>query len=155
MGQCGFPDLGRSMAGFLGSFQHQIDEKGRLSLPAQFRRENPDQTLVLAHVTPDSLTLYPESTWAEVQERLREAMRKNPAARPGLLKITANAVEVVPDRQGRILVPQRLADKVGIAGPTLIVGAVDRIELFDPDRFEATTSAALPDAEALTHQIFG
>lgn len=143
------------MAGYLGSFQHQIDEKGRLSLPAQFRRENPEQTLVLAHVTADSLTLYPEHTWAEVQDRLREAMRKNPAARPHLLKITANAVEVVPDKQGRILVPARLAEKVGITGPTLIVGAVDRIELFDPERFEATVSAPIPDAEALTQQIFG
>ena len=143
------------MAGYLGSFQHQIDEKGRLSLPAQFRRENPEQTLVLAHVTTDSLTLYPERAWAEVQDRLREAMRKNPEARAYLLKITANAVEVVPDKQGRILVPQRLAEKVGITGPTLIVGAVDRMELFDPARFEATISAPVANAEALTHQIFG
>jgi len=143
------------MPGYLGSFQHQIDEKGRLSLPAQFRRESPEQTLVLAHVTADSLTLYPERAWAEVQERLRAAMRQNPEARAYLLKITANAVEVVPDKQGRILVPQRLAEKVGITGPTLIVGAVDRMELFDPARFEATISAPVPNAEALTHQIFG
>lgn len=142
------------MAGYLGSFQHQIDEKGRLSLPAQFRRENPDQTLVLAHVTPDSLTLYPEHTWAEVQERLREAMRKNPAARPGLLKITANAVEVVPDKQGRILVPQKMQGAVGIDGAALVVGALNKIELWNPERFEAVNGPVQQD-DTLIREIFG
>ena len=68
------------MSGYLGSFQHQVDEKGRLSLPAPFRREKGEQTLVLVHVFPDSLTLYPEDTWAEVEARLREAMRGSASA---------------------------------------------------------------------------
>ncbi|HEX8903647.1 MAG TPA: division/cell wall cluster transcriptional repressor MraZ, partial [Longimicrobiaceae bacterium] len=62
-------------------------------------------------------------------------------------------VEVVPDKQGRILVPQRMQDAVGIAGPTLVVGVIDRIELWNPERFAETTSAAAPD-ETFTHQIF-
>jgi MraZ protein len=143
------------MVGYLGSYQHQIDEKGRLSLPAQFRRDNPEQALVLVKVFPDSLTLYPERTWAEVQERLREAMRRNPEVRPYALSVTANAVEVAPDKQGRILVPQRLQDAVGITGPTLIVGALDRIELWNPDRFAAAVAEPVPGAERFTHQIFG
>ena len=142
------------MSGYLGSFQHQIDEKGRLSLPAQFRRENPEQPLVLVHVFQNALTLYPESTWSEVEARLREMMRLQPQARAWVLSVTANAVEVVPDKQGRILVPQRLQEAVGIAGPTLIVGAIDRIELWSPERFQAAVSEPVPDAERFTHQIF-
>jgi MraZ protein len=143
------------MTGFLGSYQHQVDEKGRLSLPASFRRESAEQPMVLVHVFPDALTLYPEPAWAEVQVRLREAMRLQPQARAWVLRVTANAVEVVPDKQGRILVPQRLQEAVGIAGPTLVVGAIDRIELWNPDRFAATTEQAAPDGERLVHQIFG
>jgi MraZ protein len=142
------------MSGYLGSFQHQIDEKGRLSLPAQFRRESGEQTLVLVHVFPESLTLYPERTWAGVEERLRDAMRGSPANRAWALRVTANAVEVVPDKQGRILVPQRMQDAVGIAGPALVVGAIDRIEIWNPDRFTAATAPA-DQAENITYSIFG
>ena len=142
------------MSGYLGSFQHQIDEKGRLSLPAQFRRERGEQTLVLVHVFPDSLTLYPESTWEGVQEKLRDAMRGSPANRAWALRLTANAVEVVPDKQGRILVPQRMQDAVEIAGAALVVGAIDRIEIWNPDRFTAVTAPA-EQTDDITLKVFG
>jgi len=142
------------MSGYLGSFQHQIDEKGRLSLPAQFRRESGGQTLVLVHVFPDSLTLYPESTWQGVQEKLRDAMRGSPANRAWALRLTANAVEVEPDKQGRILVPQRMQDAVGITGAALVVGAIDRIEIWNPDRFTAVTAPA-EQTDDITLKVFG
>lgn len=142
------------MSGYLGSFQHQVDEKGRLSLPAQFRRESGGQTLVLVHVFPDSLTLYPESTWAGVQEKLRDAMRGSPANRAWALRVTANAAEVEPDKQGRILVPQRMQDAVGITGPALVVGAIDRIEIWNPERFTAVTAPA-EQTDDITLKVFG
>lgn len=143
------------MTGFLGSYQHQIDEKGRLSLPASFRRDGGEEPMVLVHAFPDALTLYPRATWMEVEARLREMLRLNPQARPYVLKVTANAAEVTPDKAGRILVPARLQEAVGITGPTLVVGAIDRIELWSPERFAATTAEPVPDVERLTHQIFG
>jgi MraZ protein len=142
------------MSGYLGSFQHQVDEKGRLSLPAPFRRESGGQTLVLVHVFPDSLTLYPESTWEGVQEKLREAMRGSPANRAWALRVTANAAEVEPDKQGRILVPQRMQDAVGITGPALVVGAIDRIEIWNPERFNAVTAPA-EQTDDITLKVFG
>jgi MraZ protein len=142
------------MSGFLGSYQHQIDDKGRLSLPASFRRDGGEEPLVLVHVHADSLTLFPRPVWAEMEERLRDMLRRNRNARPYVLRVTANAVEVVPDKQGRILVPQRMQEAAGIAGPTLIVGAIDRIELWSPERFDALTADAVPDSELLAHEIF-
>lgn len=144
------------MSGYLGSYLHTVDDKGRLNLPAAFRRDgNGDRPLVLVHVFENALTLYPEPAWAEVETRLRELLRRKPESRAYVLGITANAVEVSPDRQGRILIPQRLLDAVGIAGPTLVVGAIDRIELWNPDRFAATVQQPAPDAERFTHQVFG
>lgn len=143
------------MSGFLGSYQHQIDEKGRLSLPASFRRDGGEEPLVLVHVYPESLTLFPRPVWSEMEERLRDMLRRNRNARAYVLKVTANATEVVPDRQGRIMVPPRMQKEVGIAGPTLIVGAIDRIELWSPERFEAATAEPVADVELLTHEIFG
>jgi MraZ protein len=144
------------MSGYLGSFEHQIDEKGRLSLPAHFRRETGEQALVLAQVSNAALSLFPQSTWTEMEKGLREAMKSSAAARAWALRVTANAVEVVPDRQGRILVPQKLQKAVDIDGLTLVVGAIDRIELWNPARFEAATAQPVSDAEAerFAQQIF-
>ena len=142
------------MSGFLGSYLHQIDDKGRLNLPAPFRRDHPDRPLVLVHVFENALTLYPEPAWAEVESRLRELLRLQPQARSYVLSVTANAVEVVPDKQGRILVPQRLQEAVGIRGATLVVGTIDRIELWDPERFQAAVPARSDDFDRFNHQIF-
>lgn len=143
------------MSGYLGSYQHQIDEKGRLSLPAPFRRDGADEPMVLVRAFPEALTLYPQSTWREVEERLREMQRRNPRTRAFVLGITAQAAEVVPDRQGRILVPPRLQEAVGIEGQVLVVGAIDRIELWNPARFGAAIAEPDPDAESFVHQVFG
>ncbi|MET0397814.1 MAG: division/cell wall cluster transcriptional repressor MraZ [Longimicrobiaceae bacterium] len=142
------------MSGFLGSYLHQIDDKGRLNLPAPFRRDHPDRPLVLVHVFENALTLYPEPAWAEVEGRLRELLRLQPQARSYVLSVTANAVEVAPDKQGRILVPQRLQEAVGIRSATLVVGAIDRIELWDPERFHAAVPARSDDFDRFTQQIF-
>lgn len=143
------------MSGFLGSYTHQIDEKDRLSLPSSFRREAEGEPMVLVHAFPEALTLYPQHSWAEVESRLREQLRQDPRARSIVLRVTANAAEVAIDKQGRILVPRRLQEAAGISGPTLIVGLIDRIELWNPDRFDSATAGPAEEAERFMHQIFG
>ena len=101
---------------FLGSYLNQLDGKGRVSLPAAFRREAADQGFVLIQAHAPSLTLYPEGAWTEVEERLRDLLRHQPEARMWVLRMMSNAVEVIPDAQGRILVPARLKEAVEADG---------------------------------------
>ncbi|HET8654286.1 MAG TPA: hypothetical protein VFL93_02045 [Longimicrobiaceae bacterium] len=143
------------MSGLLGSFRHQIDDKGRISLPASFRRDAPDQPFVLVQAHADALTLYPSATWAEVEGRLRDLLRLQPGARPYVLGITANAVEVAPDKQGRILIPQRLLTAAGLRDSALLVGAIDRVEVWSPERFDETISRHSADYDRFTSQVFG
>jgi MraZ protein len=143
------------MSGYLGSYLHQVDAKGRLSLPAAFRRDAPDPSFVLVQVHENALTLYPEAAWAEVEARLRELLRLQPHSRSYVLGITANALEAVPDRQGRILVPQRLLDSAGIQGSALLVGVIDRVEIWSPERFEKETAERTPEFQRFTAQVFG
>lgn len=143
------------MSGFLGSYRHQIDEKGRLSLPAPFRRDVDERPFVLVQAHPQSLTLYPADTWASVEERLLELLRRQPPARPHVLGITANAAEVAPDRQGRILVPQRLLAAAALEEAALLVGVIDRIEIWNPDRFDAALAERDEEFDRFTAQIFG
>lgn len=143
------------MSGLLGSYLHQIDGKGRVSLPAAFRRDAAERPMVLVQVHADALTLYPAEAWDEVEERLREVMRLQPTSRAWVLGVTANATEVVPDKQGRILVPQRLMAAAGLEGSALLVGVIDRVEIWSPTRFESQVGGAPADFERFAHQVFG
>ena len=141
------------MKGYRGSYLHKVDEKGRLGLPAQFRRDG-EQTLVLVHVFPENLSLFPEEAWAEVEENLARAMRGTAEERRWALRVTANTHDVTTDKQGRILVPQKMQTAVGIDGSVLVVGALNKIELWNPDRFEAAHGPVQQD-DTLIRGIFG
>ncbi len=153
---------------YLGSYLFQMDEKGRVALPAAFRRgangepagrgaaakEAPEQRFVLIQAYAPSLALYPESEWAAVEERLRELMAHQPAARMYVLSVMSNAVEVTPDAQGRILIPSRLKEAAELEAQVLLVGAIDKVEIWNPKRFEAAVSAGAAGFDRFAPQIF-
>lgn len=139
---------------FLGSYQHQIDDKGRISLPASFRREAADQRFVLVQPYPPALALYPEVEWSQVEERLTELMGRQSEARMYVLSVMANAVEVMPDAQGRILIPARLKEMAGLGGTALLVGAINKVEVWSPEKFEAAVAAESGKFEPFTAQLF-
>jgi MraZ protein len=139
---------------FLGSYVYQLDDKGRVSLPAAFRREVPDQPFVLVQAYAPSLALYPESGWSEVEDRLRELLRHQPEARMYVLSVMSNAVEVTPDSQGRILIPSRLQEAAGLEGQVLLVGSIDKVELWNPDQFEEAIAEDAGKFGKFAPQIF-
>lgn len=148
---------------FLGSYLFQMDEKGRVALPAAFRRgvtgaaggkEASEQHFVLIQAYPPALALYPESEWAGVEERLRELVAHQPDARMYVLSVMSNAVEVTPDSQGRILIPARLKEAADLEGPVLLVGAIDKIEVWNPAKFESAVKTTSDGFERFAPQIF-
>ena len=138
---------------FLGEYTPTLDGKGRLILPAKFREQL--ESAFLTSEVERCLALWPPADFESRARELREAAKHDAASHDRATFFFAGAQEVVPDKQGRILVPARLQEAVGIHGPTLVVGAIDRIELWSPERFAATTAEPVPDVERLTHQIFG
>ncbi len=143
------------MSGFLGRYEYQLDEKGRVSLPAPFRREADGERFVLLQWESPALTLYPESAWQDVKTRLIEFRRHQPSARDYVRWITSNAVEVTPDKQGRILIPAWLQKSAALDGRVLLIGAIDRIELWNPDTFKKVTRDREGEFEHFAPQIFG
>ncbi|MEJ2371182.1 MAG: hypothetical protein P8Y07_10090 [Gemmatimonadales bacterium] len=119
------------MSGYLGSFVHQVDAKGRVALPASFRRG-----------------------WRPVEEELRELIRKQPEARASVLALTAGALEVSTDKQGRILIPDRMRELVGLNREALFVGALNKIEIWDPRLFRDSTAAPDPKFDPFIESIF-
>jgi MraZ protein len=139
---------------FLGSYLHQVDPKGRVSLPAPFRREAAEQSFVLIQAYKPSLALYPERSWAEVEERLRELLRHQPESRMYVLSVMSNAVEVAPDGQGRILIPARLQETAELSGEVLMVGAIDKIEIWNPSLFNDAVAEDASSFDRSAPQIF-
>ncbi|HKK28149.1 MAG TPA: division/cell wall cluster transcriptional repressor MraZ [Gemmatimonadota bacterium] len=141
------------MGGFLGSYRHSLDAKGRVSLPAPFRHGSDAEGFVLVRAHPDALTLYPDDRWEEVAADLAELRRRRPQKRHMVLQLTANAHRIVPDAQGRMLIPERLREEVGLDDEALIVGALDRIEIWQPERFDELTASG-EEFDELTASIF-
>jgi MraZ protein len=91
--------------------------------------------------------------WAVVEERLQDAMRTE-QGRMYVLRVMSSAVEVIPDAQGRILVPAQLREAAQLDGQALLVGAINKIEVWNPSNFEQAVSAQAAQFGDYTSQIF-
>ena len=143
------------MSGFLGRYDYQMDEKGRVSLPSAFRKEAEGERFILLQWEKPYLTLFPEKVWREVQKKLLEYRRADRSAGNHVREITANAVEVSPDKQGRILIPAWLQEAASLDGSVTLNGNIDRVEIWNPDRYRAAFEDRAEDFQRFAHQIFG
>lgn len=146
------------MTGFLGRYEFALDEKGRVSLPADYRRKAAGTRFVLLQWEPTHLTLFPDDVWAGVRERLLELRRDRRDLADMLRDVMSRATEVEPDKQGRILIPAWLKERANLDGGVLLVGTMDRIEIWNPEVFREhhpdDLTADASRAEEI-HGIFG
>ena len=134
---------------FVGTFEHSLDDKGRLVLPSAFRARLAEG----AYLTPyeNCLALWAADDFRSFVERLTEKVRTGEAKPNAMRVFTANASEVRPDSQGRIGVAPRLREFAGLTGEVTLNGALDHIELWHPPRWtevNAAGEANLADAVA-------
>jgi len=140
---------------FVGQYEHQMDEKGRVSLPSAFRREAEGDRFILLQWEKPYLTLFTPPKWAEVQERLLEYRKDQPAAWNRVRAIVANAVEVGPDKQGRILIPAALQLAASLTGKVLLSGNIDRVEIWSPEIYREVVEGQTTELEPFAHRLFG
>ena len=121
---------------FLGEFVHVLDNKGRLTIPAKFRAEL-DSTLVVTRGLDRCLAVYPIAEWNHLAERASDLPMTNRQARAFRRLLFANASDVSPDGQGRILIPPNLRDYADLDGDVVVVGIDRYIELWNPEAWES------------------
>lgn len=143
------------MSGFLGRYEKRLDDKGRLSLPVPLRRAAGDGPLVLLQYQAPALTLFPETSWERIEDRLRDYRRSDPAADAYVRYITSFSVPVTPDKLGRFLIPGWLREAASLNAEVLVVGSLDRVEIWNPELFAAHLEDGVPDASEFMHKIFG
>ncbi len=143
------------MSAFRGRYEHQMDDKGRVSLPSAFRRGESDERFVLLQWEKPYLTLFPEAKWNEVEDRLDEYRKGGADAMNHVRLLYASLAEVSPDKQGRILVPAPLQRAGGLSGSVLLLGMRDRVELWDPQTYEKVVQGQAGDFAQFAHRLFG
>jgi MraZ protein len=140
---------GKGTAGmFRGRYDHRIDEKGRLSLPARFREiliKQYDESLFLtSSVEQDNLRIYPLRSWEEVEKRLAELPTHDAVYEALVYQASFYGHECSLDSAGRVLVPQMLRERVGLQEEVTLIGKLNYIQIWDRKR--ATAKAAEIDA---------
>lgn len=117
---------------FLGEFTHTIDDKGRITIPAKFRGELA-AGLVVTRGFDQNLMVFAQQEWEALAAKVAERPLGDESVRAFRRRVFAGAVDLVPDRQGRIIVPQYLRDFAEIDGDVVIAGMFDYIELWSAE----------------------
>ncbi|MBO5929209.1 MAG: division/cell wall cluster transcriptional repressor MraZ [Clostridia bacterium] len=129
-----------------GRFQHNIDAKGRLFVPAKLR-DKLGSTFIAAAVMDHCVCLYSLEEWNKLQEGL--AQMPMTKARKLQRYLSANAEDVQVDSQGRILLPKHLQQYAGLEKEALVIGAGNRAEIWNPTAYESdVASMTSEDVEA-------
>jgi MraZ protein len=138
-----------------GNLPAKIDEKGRIKIPADFRKaiqENYGNKLFITSLTGESVKIYPLAVWEEVEEKISSP----PLMKPEKIKFLERAnywgQEAAMDSQGRVLIHQRLREKAKINGDVAVIGNVRFLEVWNQEAFVNRLDAAPftdEDAEAL------
>lgn len=127
------------MATFRGSYQHSIDHKGRVSIPARFRRllsGDSNGTLVVLRGLDACVWLYPLEEFKRFEDRLRARSMGDEASRRFQRMLLMDSRDETLDAQGRVAIPPRLIAHAKLEKDVLVNGLLDHIEIWNPDLFE-------------------
>jgi MraZ protein len=137
---------------FLGRHGHNLDEKGRLALPARYRDELRDG-VVITRGFDNCLLVYPMVAWAPLAERVSALSIGDPDARLLRRMLFANATDLMLDRQGRIIIPAELRTHAGLEREAVVVGMHSFIEIWSPDGWAAQDEMVERDGASIAEKL--
>ena len=129
------------MSTFIGNITGRIDEKGRIFVPANYRKilaEMDSKRIVMRRDTDNEcIIFYPEQVWNIKVTTLRNALDDwNPEDQMLLMQFMADAEFLETDNQGRILIAKKDLESISAQQDVVFVGLFDRFALWSPDKFE-------------------
>lgn len=137
---------------FLGTHTPKIDEKGRLILPAKFREELADG-LVITRAQDRCLAIYPMATFVELTKSISAAPASVKQVRDYQRMLAAGASDELPDKQGRITIPQQLREYAGLQTNLVVVGAINRVEIWDATAWEEYSDQQEPVFAEMNEEV--
>lgn len=137
---------------FVGEYQHTLDAKGRVSLPAKFRSKLTGSVTV-AKGLDDALYVFPPEEYERFTSGLLEKADFDPRVRSVRRYFMAGADEVDLDSAGRISLPQHLRDHAGLSKDVAVIGNGGRIELWDSAHWAEYNGATAENVEDLAQEL--
>ena len=136
-----------------GEFRHTLDDRSRVAVPVRFRPRLAEGA-TLSRWLDNCLGLFPHDAWDELATKIAGLPLTNPRAREFARFMSSGAVEVVLDKQGRILVPGYLREYAGLTeGEVVVVGALNRLEIWAPSAWLPYRSKIEDEPEALAEHL--
>lgn len=122
---------------FSGTFEHSLDDKGRLTIPSAFRSDFSDGA-VLRKGADESVEILPRPAWNLFLKKLKNIAKTDARGQRFLTMQLASAVTVELDKAGRVLLRDDLRSHGGLlTGPVVVTGALDRLKVWEPSRWAA------------------
>ena len=131
---------------FYGEYEHSIDRKGRLILPSRFReisKDNHIERFFLTRGLDKCIFMFSEDEWRLQEQKFKNMPFTKQESRQFNRMFFSGAVDVMPDRQGRFIIPKYLKDFAAIKKDTILIGVSNRIEIWDKEvwrQFYASSS---------------
>lgn len=137
---------------FMGEFQHNLDKKGRVIVPAKFRDEL-GPVMVVTRWLDGCLAIYTQKQWEIVYEGLKKLPSTKRETRVFIHMIMAKAAECEVDTQGRILLPAPLIKEAALEKECMVIGVSDHVEIWAKDKWEVYYERASENFEDIAEQL--
>ena len=138
---------------FLGTHTPKLDEKGRFFLPAKYRDELADG-LVITRAQERCLAIYPMATFVAMTREMAQAPGTVKQVRDYQRMLASGASDEVPDKQGRITVPPQLRSYAELDKDIVVVGAINRVEVWDLAAWQAYAGQQEAVFAAMNEELF-
>ena len=128
---------------FVGEFRHALDAKNRLTVPSKwrFRGDEGDATYLALPNPNGSVTVYPPEQVQKLKAKIAEvSMLGDPRVR-ALTRLFGDGFQFGPDKQARILLPEKLAKHAGVVKDVVLLGVINTFSIWNPERYEAYRAA--------------
>lgn len=139
---------------FIGNIDAKMDEKGRVFFPAVFRRmlqkEGDEALMIRKDIHQNCLVLYPKSVWNQQLDEMRSRLNRwNSQQQMVFRQFVAGVDELPIDGNGRILIPRRLQQQIGLQPGVRFIGMDDTIEIWSQSEADALLDNAIGLGESL------
>jgi MraZ protein len=148
----GKKDLDGGERMFAGEYQHTLDDKGRVTMPARLREELGER-FVITRGLDQCLFVYPLNEWVKVEENLKKLPFTRSDNRAFTRLFFSGAAELEADRQGRVLIPQNLREHAGIEKEVMIIGVSNRVEVWSEQAWKTYSSEANASFEQTAEKL--
>jgi MraZ protein len=138
---------------FTGEYRHQVDDKGRIAVPARFRAQLAEG-LVVTRWIDGCLAIFPGAAWDELTAKVAGLPITDAGSRAFQRFLFGGAIETELDRSGRVLVPPYLRGWAELGGEAVLIGSRDHAEIWSPGRWDAVRRG-LEDPDELAQHLTG